>query len=98
MRKITHLWGPVQKASGIYPNHRLWPSLGFVFFTIHMKANQNILDIYDLLWYTVIMRKNKYTLLSPQDQLRYFPASVVACKAIEHPLGRFDEEQEMRQR
>ena len=42
--------------------------------------------------------KNSHTLLSPQDQLRYFPASVVACKATEHPLCRFDEEQEMRQR
>src|SRR5712692_8942742 len=44
------------------------------------------------------MRKKSHTLLFPQDQLRYFPASVVACKATEHPLGRFDEEQEMRQR
>jgi hypothetical protein len=25
-------------------------------------------------------------LLTPQDQLRYFPASVVVCKATEHPL------------
>jgi len=44
------------------------------------------------------MRKKSHTLLPPQDQLRYFPASVVACKATEHPLCRFDEEQEMRQR
>jgi hypothetical protein len=51
-----------------------------------------------LVCYTVITRKIYTTLLSPQNQLRYFPASVVVCKATEHPLGRFDEEQEMRQR
>ena len=42
--------------------------------------------------------KEEETLLSPQDQLRYFLASVVTCKATQHPLGRFDEEQEMQQR
>ncbi len=71
---------------------------GLVFFTIHINLILTILDFYS---FTVIYsdyEKESHALLSPQDQLRYFPASVVACKATSHPLGRFDEEQEMRQR
>ncbi len=62
-------------------------------------AHLNILDrhLFIVLYYDY--EKEKYnSLLSPQNQLRYFPASVVACKATEHPLCRFDEEQEMRLR
>ena len=67
-------------------------------FTINITWFKIYLTDIHLLWYTLIMRKKSHTLLSPQDQLRYFPASVVACKATSHPLCRFDEEQEMRQR
>ena len=67
-------------------------------FTINITWFKIYLTDIHLLWYTLIMRKKSMTLLSPQDQLRYFPASVVACKATSHPLSRFDEEQEMRQR
>ena len=69
-----------------------------VFFTIYINLTLRIFDFYHLVCYTVTTRNKNHTLLSPQDQLRYFPASVVACKATEHPLCRFDEEQEMQQR
>jgi hypothetical protein len=39
-----------------------------------------------IVWYTITKKKERSALLSPQDQLRSFPASVVACKATEHPL------------
>src|SRR5258706_98706 len=57
-----------------------------------------ILDRYALIVVYYNYRKKSHALLSLQNQLRYFPTSVVACKATSHPLGRFDEEQAIRQR
>ncbi len=74
-------------------NEVLVEALFLLFLTTQIKIY--LTDTY-LVWYTAITRKNGQTFLSPQDQLRYFPASVVACKATQHPLSRFDEEQEMR--
>lgn len=42
--------------------------------------------------------KEEPPLLCSQDQLRYFLASVVTCKATQHSLGRFDEEPGMQPR
>ena len=60
-------------------------------FTMHITVILNILDLYLFIVLYLIMRNESYTLHSPQDQLRYFPASVVACKATQLPLCRLDE-------
>ena len=60
-------------------------------FTMNITLILNILDLYSFIMLYYDYEKEGMTLLSPQDQLRYFPASVVACKATEHPLCRFDE-------
>ncbi len=39
-----------------------------------------------VLCYTLISKRSKHLALFQQDQLRYFPASVVVCKATSHPL------------
>ena len=87
--KVVSIWGVIYGARCL---------LGLCLFLLLISQDLRYLTDIHLLWYTLIMRKKSHTLLSPQDQLRYFPASVVACKATQHPLCRFDEEQEMRQR
>jgi hypothetical protein len=94
--KIMMKWKVVSTWGVIYGARCLLRALSV--FTMNINVILNILDRHWFIMLHYDYEKESHTLLSPQDQLRYFPASVVACKATQLPLCRFDEEQEMRQR